>query len=79
MEDILPLALNMQGKHQEARKSILQKQLLSASTAHESVFSDMYVSSSNVSDEEESENEDMDMELLEEYQVNDVNQILNIN
>lgn len=36
VEDILPLALNMRGEHHEAKKSILQQQLISASTAHES-------------------------------------------
>ena len=40
MEDVLPLALNMRGKHFEAKQSKIVSNLISASTAHESNESD---------------------------------------
>lgn len=43
----------MRGKHFEAKKSILQQQLISASTAHESNQSDEFDSASEYSHEED--------------------------
>ena len=46
----MPLALNLRGKHFEAKKSILQQQMISASTAHESNLSDEFDSDGEFSD-----------------------------
>lgn len=50
----------MRGKHYEAKKSILQQQLISASTAHESNLSEDYDSDEGFSDG------DGNLEMLEE-------------
>ena len=40
MEDILPLALNIRGKHYEAKKQTIISKMISASTARESNLSE---------------------------------------
>lgn len=66
VEDIVPLALGMRGKHYEAKKSILSRQQVSASTAHESNSSDDLGSDSAYSDD------DGNLDIMEEDRLDDV-------
>lgn len=53
MDDVLPLALNIRGKHFEAKKSTIISKMISASTAHESNDSESDSQDSDYSDHDQ--------------------------
>ena len=64
----------MRGKHYEAKKSIMQQQLISASTAHESNMSDEFNSDDEFSDGD-GDDEIMDEGLgITQQDLNDLNE-----